>query len=403
MLYEYTARDRRSRVVRGELEAENEQQLRNLLRERGIYVTKVKPRTAQARVQPATALFSPKVKLDDLVVFSRQFATLTRAGLNLTAVMDTLRNQTTNVKMQQVLTQIQQDVQSGESLGNAFARHEKIFTPIFVSLVAAGEAGGVLDEILDEVAIYFEKEQDLRQRIRSAFAYPTVVMVVATLIVIFLLWKVVPVFEKVYSQLNVPLPLPTIILVQLGKFMQQWVWLVFLSLAGLFLFYQWFKNSKTGKPVVDRLKLQMPLFANLNLKTSLTRFTRTFALLVRAGVPILQALQTVSSIRINFVIMKAISEMQDGIREGESVAAELRKRPIFPPLLVQMAAVGEETGNMEEAFFAVADYYEREVDYLVRRLTSVLEPALTVILGVIVGFIALALYLPIFNVVQAIR
>lgn len=410
--FAYVARDRRSRVVKGEIDALDLREARLLLREQGLFATKIEGQTTQTAASRSRAAqeqrtyWNPlrrKVKLDDLVVFCRQFATLVRSGLNLTAVMSTLEEQSENPALRRILRDVHQWVQGGESLGEAFGRYAKSFTPLFVSLVKAGETGGVLDELLEEMAVYFEKEQELRQRIRSAFTYPSVVMTIAIGVVIFLLAYVVPVFDNVYQKLGAPLPLPTIILIRIGNVMQRGWPVVLAALAGSFVFYQYAKDSSWGRPILDRVKLQVPVISNLVLKSSLARFSRTFALLVRSGVAIVPALEVVQKVDLNTLVAESVKEMQDGIREGESIRAEMKRQAIFPPLIVQMTAVGEETGNLEESLFSVAGYYDREVDFIVRRLTTLLEPMLTLFLGVIVGFIAIALYLPIFSVVQMVR
>lgn len=418
-VFNYKARDSASKIVSGSIEAMNPAHARSLLREKGYFVTTIKQHGASSGGGPAVTVSSApqvstgfasrkfslrrKVKLDDLVIFSRQFATLVRAGISLTTILYTVREQTTNEYFQEILLKVQKDVESGETLSDSFSKHPKVFSPLFISLVRAGELGGVLDEIMEEIATYYEREHDIRQKIRSAFTYPTVVLILAFLVVVFLLSFVVPVFAQVYAQLRAPLPLPTRILIEISKVAKRWWWLIIGGFFGTIGFLRYWSDTPKGRPVIDRIKLQMPVFANLNLKSALTRFTRTFALLLRSGVTIIQALDMVSQITVNVVITSRIASMTGAIQEGESLSAQFKKSTIFPPMLVQMIAVGEETGNLENMLLATAEFYDREVDYIVRRLTTLIEPLLTVLLGVIVGFIAISLYLPIFSLIENIH
>lgn len=416
-VFAYKGRDTGSKTVSGSVEAANPAHARSLLREKGYFVTALKEQAGKGVAAAAGtaavskgsgsglsykfSFFKKKVKLDDLVIFSRQFATLVRAGLSITTILSTVREQTASEYLQEVLQRVQRDVEAGETLSDAFSKHPAAFSSLFVSLVRAGELGGVLDQVMEEIANYYERDHDLRQKIKSAFTYPAVVLILAFLVVVFLLSYVVPVFAQVYSQLRTQLPLPTRILVAISKIAQKWWWLIIGSFFGSIMFYNYYKESPKGRPVVDRIKLQMPLFANLNLKSSLARFSRTFALLLGAGVTMIQAIEMVSEVAINSVVSSRISNMSGPIQEGESLSAQFRKSALFPPMLVQMVTVGEETGNLESMLLTAANFYDREVDYIVRRLTTLIEPLLTVLLGFIVGFIAISLYLPIFNLINA--
>lgn len=415
----YKARDTGSKVVSGTIEANNAAQARALLRERGYFVTTIRQQgsaAAQPAARNAVAVssdtaslasrkfsFRRKVKLDDLVIFSRQFATLVRAGISLTTILYTVREQTTNEFFQEVLIKVQRDIETGDTLSDAFSKHPQVFSSLFVSLVRAGELGGVLDEIMEEIANYYEREHDIIQKIRSAFMYPAVVMVLAFVVVVILLWKVVPVFAKVYEQLRAPLPLPTRMLIEMSHVVEKWWWLIIGLFFGSISFYRYYKETPRGRPIIDRIKLQVPIFANLNLKSSLARFTRTFALLLRSGVTIIQAIDMVSQITLNTVITSRIANMIKPVQEGESLFNQFKKSSIFPPMLVQMIAVGEETGNLENMLISASNFYDREVDYIVRRLTILLEPLLTVLIGIVVGFIAISLYLPIFSLIEHIH
>lgn len=421
-VFAYKARDSSSKIVSGSIEASNAGHARALLREKGYFATAIKPQgmsqtsasspqVTRNAASPSAGLsarkfsfsFARKVKLDDMVIFSRQFATLVRAGLSLTAILYVVREQTLNEYFQEVLSKVQKDVESGETLSDAFSKHPRVFSKLFVNLVRAGELGGVLDEIMEEIATYYEREHDIIQKIKSAFTYPTVVLILAFFVVVFLLSYVVPVFANVYEQLRAPLPAPTRMLMGISKVVKKWWWLIIGLFFGSIAFYRYYKETPKGRPVVDRIKLQMPIFANLNLKSALARFSRTFALLLKSGVTIIQALDMVSQITVNSVITERIVRMIGPIQEGESLSSQFKKSPIFPPMLVQMIAVGEETGNLENMLMSASNFYDREVDYIVRRLTTLIEPLLTVFLGIIVGFIAISLYLPIFSLIENIH
>lgn len=411
-IFSYTARDLSGKIVKAEIIAQDKNSARVLLKQQGYFVTSLKE-ISRSSGETATDKaikrerkifpFLQRVKLDELVIFSRQFATLVRAGLTLTNVLSTLRDQTSNPFFREVIESVITDVEKGETLSDSFAKHPKVFSNLFVSLVRAGEAGGTLDAVLEEIADYYDKEQDLMQKIRSAIAYPIIVCVIATGVVSFLIMVVVPVFEQVYRQMGISLPIPTQMLISISKVAKKY-WYVFLfGIVGSLVFYRRFKETKTGKPIVDNVKLRLPIFGNLNLKTSLSRFSRTFGLLVRAGVPIIKCFEIVGGLSLNYYVAKAILPIIDGIKEGESITDMLKLQKIFPPLLVQMSAIGESTGKIEDMFLETARFYDREIDHIVKRLTTIIEPALTIVLGVIVGFIAVALYFPMFDLVRGIR
>lgn len=405
----YSARDSLGKIAKAEIAAESMEQARSLLKRQGYFVTSIKEakgRTKEKQEEERKKVaitFFQKVGLDELVVFSRQFATLVRAGLTLTNTLSTLHDQTNNPLFKKIIDGVIRDVEAGETLSDSFAKYPRVFSSLFVSLVRAGEAGGTLDTVLEEIADYYDKEQDLIQKIRSAFTYPIIVIVIAFGVVLFLLAVVVPVFEQVYKQLNVSLPLPTIILLSISKVIKKFWYLIVLGGIGGFVFYQRFKDTKTGKPMVDNIKLRLPIFGNLNLKTSLSRFARTFGLLVRAGIPIIRCLEIAGGLSVNYYVSQAVSSMIGGVRDGESITDQIKLQKIFPPLLVQMSAVGESTGRIEDMFQETSKFYDREIDHIVKRLTTMIEPILTVGLGVIVGFIAVALYFPMFDLVRAIK
>lgn len=415
--YNYVARDQRGKIVKGNIEAPSLTNARTTLRQQGFFVTSIKEfKSKSATTIKKTTItiddgkkvythlsFFEKVSLNELVIFSRQFATLIKAGLSITQTLSTLREQSESKKLKEIITKVIFDIESGETLSDAFEKYPKTFSHFFISLIRAGESAGILDEVLEEIADYYEKEQDIRQKVKAAFTYPTIVLTMAFLVILIMLKFVVPVFDKVYSQLDVPLPAPTQFLIYLSHIISRLWYIIIIVVVGLVLFYIWFRDTPTGRPIIDRIRLQIPLFSILTLKTSLYRFSNTFGLLLQSGLSILTAMEVVQELAINVVISEAIKKIAAGISEGENISTQMKSFSIFPPMLIQMVAVGEETGKLDNMLISAGKFYEREIEYLVKRLTTLIEPILTVILGVIVGFIAVSLYLPIFNLVSAVK
>jgi len=399
--YQYKVRDRSGNLVSGTLVADNERLVLDRLREMGYTPLEVgkekKGLNIEINVRPA------KVKLKDLSVFSRQFATMVNSGLPILRGLSILAEQTSNKELARVLGEVRGDVEQGASLSAAMQKHPKVFNDLYIAMIKSGETGGVLDDVLLRLASLLEREVHLRQKIKSAMTYPIAVVALVVLIMSAMLLFVVPQFKNIYSQLGGTLPLPTRVLLGLSDLMKQY-WYVFILavIVGRFLF-QRYKRTAAGRETVDRLKLKVPVFGSLFHKTALSRFSSTLGMLLRSGVPILQALDIVTDTVNNRVIARAVADVQSSVREGESIAKPLSKHAIFPPMVVQMLAVGEETGQIDTMLDKVATFYDQEVEASVDALTSLIEPLLIAIIGGCVGAAVIALYMPMFNIIKLIQ
>jgi type IV pilus assembly protein PilC len=399
--YAYRVRDRRGALITGELVADSQELVMTRLREMNYIPLEIKQK--REGLKREISLRPGKVKLKDLAIFSRQFATMVNSGLPLLRTLSILEEQTDNKVLARKLAEVRLDVERGSSLSGALARHEKTFPTLYVSMCRAGEASGTLDLVLLRLADTLEKEVSLRQKIKSAMTYPTVVFAMVILILAAMLLFVVPTFEDLYSSLGGTLPLPTRILLSLSDIARRF-FLVFVgaAVAAVFLLRRWIKTDR-GRAAFDRFKLRLPIFGSLFQKTALARFARTLGVLNRSGVPILQALDIVQETVKNEVVAKAVRDVQSGVKEGESIAGPLANHKVFPPMVVQMMAVGEETGALDTMLEKIADFYEEEVSTAVESLTSLIEPLLIAVVGGAVGLIVISLYLPLFRIVELIE
>lgn len=401
--YLYKVRDREGRMLDGTLEAESEDAVVSRLRQFGYAPISIE---AEKGAGLKTELRLPgrsRVKLKDLAVFSRQFATMINSGLSLLRALTILGEQTGNRRLGEVVTLVRAEVEKGTSLSAAMAKHPKIFNRLYVSMVRAGEIGGFLDQVLVDVAGTFEKEVALRGKIRSAMTYPVVVFVMVLLIVSAMLIFIVPTFKNLYTSLGGELPLPTRMLINASDGIRRFFPLIVLAMVGLSFAYKRWRATPAGRYRLDQLKLKVKVFGPLFHKSALSRFARTLSTLIRSGVPILQALEIVAETVNNGVISRAIRDVQDSVREGESLAAPLSKHPTFPAMVVQMMAVGEETGALDTMLDKVADFYDQEVEAAVAALTSLIEPILIAVMGAAVGGMVVALYLPLFRIIEFIK
>ena len=399
--YEYKVRDKSGNMVTGTLVADSELLVLQRLREMGYTPLEVgkEKRGLNLEINVKKA----KVKLKDLAVFSRQFATMINSGLPILRALSILADQTENKLLGETLNETRMDVEQGASLSGAMAKHPKVFNELYVSMVKSGETGGSLDTTLLSLASMLEREVHLRGKIKSAMTYPIAVIVLVLLIMSAMLFFVVPQFEGIYSQLGGTLPLPTRALLFASQMAKKFWWMI---IAGVFVFRFFFrrwKKTDKGRDAIDRLKLRVPVFGSLFHKTALSRFSSTLAMLLRAGVPILQALDIVVDTVNNRVIARAVTDVQTSVREGESIAKPLGRHEVFPPMVVQMIAVGEETGQVDTMLEKVAQFYDQEVEAAVDALTSLIEPILIAIIGGCVGAAVVALYMPMFGIIKQIK
>jgi len=401
--YAYRVRDRQGKLLGGTLEADNEQAVVAKLRQLGYAPVSIEAEKSAGMKTELRLPGSGRVKLKDLAVFSRQFATMINSGLSLLRALTILGEQTTNKRLAQIVTLVRAEVEKGTSLSAAMAKHPKAFNRLYVSMVRAGEVGGFLDQVLVKVAETFEKEVALRGKIKSAMTYPVVVFAMVLMIVSAMLLFIVPTFESLYESLGGTLPLPTRVLMGASNGLRRFFPLVVIAVGLLVFGLRRWKATTRGRYALDKFKLKVKVFGPLFHKSALSRFSRTLSTLIRSGVPILQALEIVGETVNNAVISRAVHDVQDAVREGESLATPLSKHATFPPMVVQMMAVGEETGALEVMLAKVADFYDQEVEATVASLTSLIEPILIAVMGAAVGGMVVALYMPLFNIINLVK
>lgn len=398
--FNYKVRDRAGNQVTGSLVADSEALVLHRLREMGytpLDVTKVKKGFGSIQIG------GTKVKLKQLSVFSRQFATMVNSGLPILRGLSILSEQTESKELSRVLVVARLDVEQGASLSQALQKHPKVFNDLYVSMIRSGETGGSLDDTLLRLASLLEREVYLRGKIKSAMTYPVAVVGLVVLIMSAMLLFVVPQFKNIYSQLGSSLPLPTQVLLSMSQFLKgYWYIMIALAFATRFAFRR-FKKTDNGREILDALKLRVPVFGSLFQKSSLSRFSSTLAMLLHSGVPILGALDIVSDTVNNRVLARAVTDVQNSVREGESISRPLSKHAVFPPMVVQMIAVGEETGQVDVMLEKVAQFYDQEVEASVDALTSLIEPILIAVIGMFVGAAVIALYMPMFNIIKVIH
>jgi len=401
--YTYKVRDKAGKMMSGSIEADSTTLVANKLREMG-YVPLAIDKKATGGVNKELTLFKPRIKLKDIAVFSRQFATMINSGLSLLRSLSILEEQTESKALAAVLHEVRVDVEKGSSLSQSLARHPKAFNRLYVAMVRAGETGGVLDSVLMQLADTIEKQVELRHKIKSAMTYPIAVLALVVVIVTAMLLFIVPTFKGLYQDLGGTLPLPTRVLLLVATVLKSYFPIVLAVMVGMFIAFRRWIKTETGRAAWDATKLKIPVFGKLVHKTALTRFSRTLASLLRAGVPILESLEITSETVGNNVVSKAVLDMQDGVKQGEPIAKRMAEHDtVFPPMVTQMLAVGEETGAVDTMLDKVGDFYDQEVESLVNSLTSLLEPALIVVLGGAVGGMVVALYMPMFNIIKLIN
>jgi type IV pilus assembly protein PilC len=400
--FKYSARDGTGRVVAGAIDAPSEVAVVAKLQEMGFYVTSLEEERARQGLRETLQRYRG-ISLRDLTIMFRQFSTMVSSGLSMLRTLSVLEVQTENPKLRQVVVDLRTDVQEGKSLSESTTRHPKTFSNLIVSMIRAGEIGGVLDEILQRVATFLEKDLALRQKVRSAVTYPIAIFIFAVGIIFFLVFFILPQFIGFFEDLDVVMPAPTRLLIWFTRTTTKYWYVIFGVIIGSLYLLRRYIATPAGRMRFDRFKLRVPIFGPLVHKVTISRFSRTFATLISSGVPIMQALEVVAGAVDNKIVTKAVEEVRTSIREGESIALPLQASGIFPPMVVQMTAVGEETGQLDGMLTKVADFYDAEVETTLAQLTSILEPILILFLGFVVGFIVLSFYLPLYTLITGIK
>jgi type IV pilus assembly protein PilC len=399
--FKWSGKDRGGVAQKGQIEAPDRQSAFSMLRRQGINATSVKARPQDFELNIPG--LRPKVTDKDLVTFTRQFATMIDAGLPLVQCLDILGSQTENKTFGSTIKKVQADVEGGATFAEALKKHPRAFPELYVNMVAAGEAGGILDTILNRLASYIEKSMNLKKKVKGAMVYPTVVVGVACLVVALLLVFVIPTFEQMFSDFGGTLPLPTRLVIIMSEWMQRFWWAVLLGLGLLIFGVKQWRRTEQGQRILDGLALRLPVVGILVRKVAVAKFTRTLSTLIASGVPILDGLEIVAKTAGNKVIEIAILQTRQAISEGKTIAEPLGQTKVFPPMVVQMIGVGESAGALDSMLSKIADFYDEEVDQAVNTLSSMIEPFIMVFLGVVIGFIVVAMYLPVFKLAGTIE
>jgi type IV pilus assembly protein PilC len=393
--FAYTARTLNGELKSATLEAPSRDEVVAQLRRQRLIVVKIDEEKKRKRLG--------KIKTKDIVIFTRQFSTMINAGLPLVQALDILSKQSENKALQEVTRQVVYDVESGHTVADALAKHPKAFTELYTNMVAAGEAGGILDTILMRLATFLEKNDALVGKVKSAMVYPGVIMSVAAIAIVVLLIFVIPTFETMFASVNLALPMPTRVVIGLSNFLQDFWWALGAGIWGtIFMLKRYYKTSG-GKLMIDKVMLKLPILGDVLRKSSVSRFTRTLGTLISSGVSILDGLEITAKTAGNRVIHDAIMESRSSIAGGDTISAPLAKSAVFPPMVISMIAVGEQTGGLDEMLTKIADFYDTEVDTAVSGLLSLMEPVMIVVLGVVVGGMVVAMYLPIFDMINAVQ
>ncbi len=401
--FKFVAKDQQGQTISETVEAQSEEALIDSLRKKQLIIISVAPLAAKAFSFFSKLPSGKSVNIDDLVVFSRQLATMVDAGLPIVQALDILSEQIEKKHFKTIVLQVKKDVEAGSSLSEAMAKHPRVFSELFVNMIGAGETSGMLDEILDRLASYLEATSKLIKKVRSALVYPAVIIVMATVITLFLLIKVVPTFEGIFSGFGGTLPIPTLILLKVSNALRRFFPIVFGIVAIIgFIFFRYIKTPG-GRLQFDSFMLKIPVLGKVLQKVAVSRFSRTLSTLTKSGVSILTALEIVGKTSGNKVVEVAVNKTRDSIKEGESIATPLTKAKVFPPMVVRMISVGEQTGSLEEMLTKIADFYDADVTTTVDGLTSLIEPAVMIFLGLIIGSIVVALYMPIFKIGELIQ
>ncbi|MDQ4030711.1 MAG: type II secretion system F family protein, partial [Actinomycetota bacterium] len=399
--FAYTAINAQGLELLGEVNAPDVSAAREQLRLRGLLAQDLREKPASGEEGVRTAF--KKIKPKSLQIFSRQFATMIEAGLNVVSALVILEEQTDDKYLAAIISELRADVEGGLLLSQAMGRHPKVFSRLYVSMVEAGEAAGILDQVLDRVAFQIEKETQIKRRVKGAMIYPTMVLIFATLVLIGMLMFLVPVFVGIFDQLGGQLPTLTQWVVNASNLLRDKYYIIFPALAAAIFGIRRYKRTESGRQLWDRIKLKIPMkIGQVVLKVTMARFSRTLSTLVAAGVDIIKALEITGSTSGNWVVEEALSEVRAKVHEGVPIATPLIENPVFPPMVSQMVKIGEETGELEKMLAKIADFYEDEVDASIQSLTSIIEPIMMLLVGLMVGVIIIAMYLPMFKMLSLI-
>lgn len=396
--FSYTVKDKSGRDLKGTMEAVSEAEVLEALHKQDLIIVSIEPIKTKAGKRAKTG----RVKLDDIVIFSRQLATMIDAGISLVQCLGILSEQIESPGLKTAVSLVQRDIEGGMNFCDSLSKHPNIFSGFFVNMVKAGETSGMLAEVLDRLATYSEKTAALNRKIRTSLIYPAVVVTIAILITSVLLIKVVPTFKGIFESLGGKLPLPTLILIAISDLFRRWLIVIVVILICLGVVFKRYIGTKNGRYNFDKQKLRFPILGNLFRKVAIAKFSRTFATLIKSGVSVMGALDIVATTSGNKVVEESIMGCRSSVREGETIAKPLSKTGVFPPMVTRMISVGEQTGQLEKMLSKIADFYEDQVDAAVSGLTSMIEPLVIVFLGVIIGGIVLALFLPIFKITELI-
>ena len=393
-VYEWEGKDRNGKQVRGEIRASGENQVQSALRRQGVMPTKIKKRRMGA---------GKAIKPKDLAIFTRQLATMMKAGVPLLQAFDIVGRGNPNPRVTKLLNDIRTDVETGTSLSVAFRKYPLYFDNLYCNLVEAGESAGILDQLLDRLAVYMEKTEAIKSKIKSALMYPITVLIVAFVVVAVIMIFVIPAFKQVFTSFGGELPMPTLVVIAMSEFFVSYWWLIFGGLGGGFYFFMesWKRNEKMQQ-FMDRLMLKLPIFGTLVDKSCIARWTRTLSTMFAAGVPLVEALDSVGGASGNYVYQAATLKIQHEVSTGTALTAAMVNVNLFPSMVLQMCAIGEESGSIDHMLGKAADFYEAEVDDMVAGISSLMEPIIIVILGTVIGGIVVAMYLPIFKLGQVV-
>jgi type IV pilus assembly protein PilC len=393
--YTYTARAVNGELKSATIDAPSRDDVIKQLRQLKLNVVKIDEGTANRKKRGGS------IKMRDVVIFTRQFSTMINAGLPLVQALDILAQQSENPALKDVTRQVVFDVESGNTLADAMRKHPRAFSELYVNMVAAGEAGGILDTILMRLAVFMEKNDALVRKVKGAMIYPGVIITVAAIAITVLLIFVIPTFENMFASANIALPLPTRIVIGISRGLKSYWYIVVAVAMGIYFSIRSYYRTPGGKLNIDKLMLKMPVLGDVLRKSAVSRFTRTLGTLISSGVSILDGLEITAKTSGNRVIQDAIMESRSSIAGGDTIAAPLKKSAVFPPMVISMIAVGEQTGGLDEMLTKIADFYDEEVDAAVSGLLALMEPVMIVFLGVVVGGMVVAMYLPIFDMVNA--